>query len=61
MGSVVNDQKMMEHLVPEGAEWGDNMRAACILINLIHCILIIDICILVNLVRVITKLLCAYS
>ena len=34
MGSVVNDQKMMEHLVPEGAEWGDNMRAACILINL---------------------------
>ena len=55
MGSVVNDQKMMEHLVPEGAEWGDNMRAACILINLIHCILIIDICILINLIRVITK------
>ena len=59
MGSVVNDQKMMEHLVPEGAEWGDNMRAACILINLIHYILIIDIyiyiCILINLFRVITK------
>ena len=57
MGSVVNDQKMMEHLVPEGAELGDNMRATCILINLIHCILIIDIyiCILINLIRVITK------
>ena len=55
MGSVVNDQKMMEHLVPEGAELGDNMRAACILINLIHCILIIDIRILLINLRVITK------